>query len=104
MLDDIERANAKIHGYGSKNFARNLNECFRHLSERDIGEQDLQRVEEFAYDILQKPIELLEGVAETVAELAGRHELTMFTKGDPEEQILRSTAPACALISSIRRL
>src|SRR5271163_3982130 len=27
-LDEIELANARIHGYGSKNFGRNLRQCF----------------------------------------------------------------------------
>lgn len=89
VLDEIEIANARINGYGSKNFARNLAACYRNLAERDISEPDLAQVETFAYAILEKPIELLNGAAETVAELSARHELTLFTKGDPEEQRLK---------------
>lgn len=89
VLDEIERVNAKIHGYGCRNFARNLGECLRRLAERDIGDADLEAVREFAHAILEKPIELIEGVEETVAELSGRHDLTVFTKGDPEEQLLK---------------
>jgi putative hydrolase of the HAD superfamily len=89
ILDEIERTNSKIHGYGSKNFARNLAECFRHLAEREIADSDLAAVMEFAHAILEKPIELIEGVEDTVAELAERHELTLFTKGDRDEQRLK---------------
>ena len=89
VLDEIEIANAKIHGYGSVNFARNLTECFQHLAERDIAPADMERVTEFAHDILKKPMELLDGVEETVATLSTRHDLTLFTKGDPEEQRLK---------------
>jgi putative hydrolase of the HAD superfamily len=89
VLDEIEMANAKIHGYGSKNYARNLAECYRHLAERHIAEADLQAVQEFAHQILEKPIELIDGVADTVAQLAERHSLTIFTKGDIEEQRLK---------------
>ncbi len=89
VLDEIEMANAKIHGYGSRNFARNLASCLQHLAERHISESDIEAVKEFAYAILDKPMELLPGVEETVAELAGRHDLTIFTKGDPEEQRLK---------------
>ncbi len=89
VLDEIESVNAKIHGYGSRNFARNLSECLGRLAERDINDADLAVVEEFAHAILEKPIELMEGVAETVAELSERHDLTVFTKGDPEEQRLK---------------
>jgi putative hydrolase of the HAD superfamily len=89
VLDEIEAVNAKVHGYGCRNFARNLGECLRRLAERDIGEADLAAVREFAHAILDKPIELIEGVEETVAELSGRHDLTVFTKGDPEEQRMK---------------
>jgi putative hydrolase of the HAD superfamily len=89
ILDEIECVNARINGYGSRNFARNLTACFRRLSERDISEADLAMVEDFAHAILDKPIQLIEGVTETVAELSGRHELILFTKGDPEEQRLK---------------
>ncbi len=89
VLDEIEAANAKIHGYGSRNFARNLEMCFQHLAERDISDSDLNAVRDFAYAILEKPIELLNGVAETLAQLSERHDLTIFTKGDPEEQRLK---------------
>jgi putative hydrolase of the HAD superfamily len=89
VLDEIEMANAKIHGYGSKNYARNLAACYEHLAERDIAEADLKAVQEFAHEILEKPIELIDGVEETVAQLSERHSLTIFTKGDQEEQKLK---------------
>lgn len=89
ILDEIEVTNARVNGYGSKNYARNLALCYRRVSEREISEQDLATVATFAYAILERPIELLPGVAETVAELSARHELTLFTKGDPEEQRLK---------------
>ncbi|HEX4748136.1 MAG TPA: HAD family hydrolase [Bryobacteraceae bacterium] len=89
VLDEIERVNAKLHGYGSRNFARNLAQCYQHVAERDSSQADLDAVMEFAHAILERPIELLDGVAETVAELSSRHELTIFTKGDPQEQRLK---------------
>src|SRR5438552_19010277 len=48
VLDDIERVNARIHGYGSANFARNLRECYERLSERARAPLDLQTVLRFA--------------------------------------------------------
>ena len=86
VLDEIEMANARVNGYGSKNYAGNLATCYRHLTERDISEADLKAVREFAHAILERPIELLDGVAETLADVAQRHDLAIFTKGDPEEQ------------------
>jgi putative hydrolase of the HAD superfamily len=89
VLDDIERVNAKIHGYGSANFGRNLRECYERLSERALSPDDLQTVMRFAEAILEQPMEVIDGVPETLAYLADRHELTMFTKGHPEEQKLK---------------
>jgi putative hydrolase of the HAD superfamily len=89
VLDEIEAANAKIHGYGSKNFGRNLRECYARLSERDVGDGDLATVMSFAERILECPMEVIEGVAETIEYLASRHELTLFTKGHPDEQRLK---------------
>src|SRR5579863_3798393 len=51
-LDEIETVNIKVHGYGAKNFARNLAECYRHLCERGIGEEDVRHVMSFAEEIL----------------------------------------------------
>jgi putative hydrolase of the HAD superfamily len=89
VLDEIEIINARIHGYGSLNFGRNLQECYRRLCERDIAEPDLDRVMSFAQRILEQPLEMIDGVEETLEYLASRHDLTLFTKGHPEEQKLK---------------
>jgi putative hydrolase of the HAD superfamily len=89
VLDEIEEANNRIHGYGSLNFGRNLRECYQHLAERDVSAEDLATVMSFAERILECPMEVIEGVPETLQHLALRHELTLFTKGNPEEQKLK---------------
>ena len=89
VLDEIEVANAKIHGYGSLNFARNLRECYEHLVEHAVGPEDLRTVMAFAERILECPMETIAGVPETLEYLAARHDLTIFTKGNPEEQKLK---------------
>jgi putative hydrolase of the HAD superfamily len=89
VLDEIEGANARIHGYGSLSFGRNLRQCYERLAERAIDAQDLAAVMSFAERILGKPIELIDGVRETLHYLADRHELTLFTKGHPDEQTLK---------------
>jgi putative hydrolase of the HAD superfamily len=89
VLDEIEAANNKIHGYGTLNFARNLRQCYEHLAERDVSEADLKTVVGFAEQILECPMEVIEGVPDTLQYLAGRHDLTLFTKGHQEEQKLK---------------
>lgn len=89
VLDEIEIVNNKTHGYGSANFGRNLRQCYEHLSERDIQPTDLDTIMSFAERILHHPMEVIPGVAETLAELALKHDLTLFTKGNQEEQKLK---------------
>jgi putative hydrolase of the HAD superfamily len=89
VLNEIELVNAKIHGYGARNFGRNLQQAYHHLAEREIRGDDLAHVMSLAERILERPLELIEGVEETLAELASRHDLTLFTKGHPEEQKLK---------------
>jgi putative hydrolase of the HAD superfamily len=89
VLNEIELVNAKIHGYGAVNFGRNLQQAYEHLVERHIQPADLQHVMSLAVRILEQPIELIEGVEETLAELSKRHDLTLFTKGHPEEQKMK---------------
>ena len=89
VLDEIERVNARTHGYGSMNFGRNLRQCYEKLAEREIAADDLATVMGFAERILEQPIEVIDGVPETLAYLTERHELTLFTKGHPDEQTLK---------------
>jgi putative hydrolase of the HAD superfamily len=89
VLDEIELANAKQHGYGSLNFGRNLRQCYEHLAEREVREEDLCAVMALAERILECPMEVIPGVPETLEFLSSRHDLTLFTKGHPEEQKLK---------------
>ncbi|HYL73636.1 MAG TPA: HAD family hydrolase [Bryobacteraceae bacterium] len=89
VLDEIETVNNKVHGYGTANFARNLGECYHRLVERDISPHDLPRIMSFTEQIVHHPIELIPGVEETLEYLSSRHDLTLFTKGDAEEQKLK---------------
>jgi len=54
-----------------------------------VSEQDLRTVMSFAERILDCPMEVIEGVPETLTYLAARHDLTLFTKGHAEEQKLK---------------
>src|ERR1700690_1236266 len=59
VLDEMELTNAKIHGYGSLNFGRNLRQCYQHLVERDVSAEDLRTVMSFAERILDCPMEVI---------------------------------------------
>jgi putative hydrolase of the HAD superfamily len=89
VLDEIEMANARVHGYGSLNFGNNMRQCYKRLCEREVCEDDLRTVMGFAERILQQPMEVIAGVPETLEYLSKRHDLTLFTKGHAEEQKLK---------------
>ena len=89
VLDEIEYVNSKIHGYGTATFTRNLTECYHRLAESDVRGEDLTTIMSLTEQILHHPIELIPGVEETLAYLSLRHELTLFTKGNAEEQKLK---------------
>lgn len=88
-LDAIERLNSGTHGYGSVAFSRNLRQCYERLCERELRPKDVEHVVGLGERIMREPLRLLDGVEPTVAYLAERHELTLFTKGHREEQMLK---------------
>jgi len=85
VLDEVER----LMGYGSVNFTKSLVETYRRLAEKDLQEQDIERVRQLGEQVRSHPIQLLEGVRETLAYLSSRHNLYLLTKGDSEEQKLK---------------
>lgn len=89
VLDEIELASNKIHGYGAANFARNMRDAYIHLAERAISDEEIRTVMAFAKQIVEHPIETITGVPETLEYLSTRHDLILFTKGHPEEQKLK---------------
>ncbi|HEV3096409.1 MAG TPA: HAD family hydrolase [Candidatus Dormibacteraeota bacterium] len=88
-LDEIERLNSRVHGYGSAAFARNLRQTYERLAERELRPDDLEHVMQLGRRILNVELEVLPGVAETLAYLRPRHRLFLFTKGEMEEQRLK---------------
>ena len=86
VLDEVERANVGVHGYGTASFLRSLHDCFERLSERPATPGEAREIEELAAALVLDEVELVPGVAETLAELGSRHELLLLTKGEPAEQ------------------
>ncbi|MFD2765917.1 HAD family hydrolase [Micromonospora eburnea] len=100
VLDDIERANAVTHGYGSKVFLRSLGECLEKLRRRPATEQERAEIEGLAVALIGHQVELMPGVAKTLDDLATRHELLLLTKGEQEEQ--QRKLDACGLLHHFR--
>jgi putative hydrolase of the HAD superfamily len=86
VLNEVERANVVVHGYGSAGFLRSLGDAFEQLNERPATPAETRRIAELAAALVNHEVELVPGVAETLAELGTRHDLLLLTKGDLAEQ------------------
>lgn len=85
-LNQVERETILSHGYGLASFTRSLVDCYERLSPEPVTEEHREQIRGFAHAIAEQEIELLPGVAETLAELASRHRLILMTKGNEAEQ------------------
>lgn len=95
-LNAVERETIGAHGYGLSSFSRSLVTCFERLSSDPVTDTKRERIRSFAHSIAEQEIELLPGVAETLAELASRHRLILMTKGDRAEQADKLTRSGLA--------
>ncbi len=85
-LDDVEREVVLSHGYGLCAFERALVRTCERLTGALPGAEREAELRALARSVNEHPMELLPGVAETLAYLASRHSLILMSKGDPGEQ------------------
>jgi putative hydrolase of the HAD superfamily len=74
-------------GYGRRPYVMALHRVIEELVEPALHGRMRPHVERIGEALLERHCELLPGVAKTLAELARRHRLILFTKGQPGEQI-----------------
>jgi putative hydrolase of the HAD superfamily len=96
VLDEVERANVAVHGYGSASFLRSLGDAFERLNERPATPTEVRRIADLAAALVNHEVELVPGAAETLADLGTRHDLLLLTKGDPAEQQRKIDASSLA--------
>lgn len=85
-LNAVERETILSHGYGLTSFTQSLLTCYERLTTGAVTEEHRERIRSFAQTIADAEIELLPGVAESLAELSQRHHLILMTKGNHAEQ------------------
>lgn len=85
-LNACERETIRQRGYGLKSFRQSLVNCFEQLSPEPVSSQTHEQISSFADAIATQEIELLPGVADTLADLTTRHRIILVTKGDDWEQ------------------
>lgn len=75
------------HGYGRRPYMMALHQVAAELAPPHHHGNLRAAVERIGERLIDRHCELLPGVARTLGELARRHRLLLFTKGDPGEQL-----------------
>jgi len=85
-LFKTEIANLELYGYGIKGYILSMIEAAMKISNNTISIEVIEKITEYGKELLQKPIELLDGVEETLEALKGKYKLVVATKGDLLDQ------------------
>jgi putative hydrolase of the HAD superfamily len=81
-LLEVERRNLGVYGYGVKGFTLSLVETALAVSDGRVTTDEVATILSWGKELLSHPVELLDGVEETLHELADGHRLALITKGD----------------------
>lgn len=81
-----EIENLSIYGYGVKGFVLSMVESALELSNYKINQTDIEKILHIGKEMLEKPIELLDGVEEVLKALHKKYRLIVATKGDLLDQ------------------
>lgn len=85
-LFKLEIKNLDLYGYGIKGFMLSMVECALKLSNYTLPQKTIEEILDIGKDMLEKPIELLDGVEEVLKSLHGKYKLIVATKGDLLDQ------------------
>jgi putative hydrolase of the HAD superfamily len=85
-LFKIEIENLPIYGYGIKGFVLSMVEAALKLSNNQVSNETMAAIIDIGKTMLNKPVELLEGVEQTLAALSKNYRIIMATKGDLLDQ------------------
>ncbi len=83
----LEHTRVKLHGYGTRSFRNSMTACLQELAGRNASADEHAALDALAHSIVSAPMVLLQGVRDTLPQLASRHRLVLVTKGDTEEQL-----------------
>ena len=85
-LFETEMRNLPYFGYGVKSYILSMIETAVQITGGTVRAEELGRLVDYARDMVQAEVTLLENVRDTVATLAERYELMVITKGDLMDQ------------------
>lgn len=85
-LFKMEMKNLPVYGYGVKGFVLSMVEMALELSNNTVSNSIIEKILDIGKDMINKPVELLEGVEETLKQLSKNYRLIVVTKGDLLDQ------------------
>ena len=85
-LFKTEMDNLSLYGYGIKGFMLCMIETALRITNNKLDNSILNNIIELGKEMLEKPIELLDGVEEVLQQLQGKYKLVVATKGDLLDQ------------------
>ncbi|WP_293304965.1 HAD family hydrolase [Pedobacter sp. UBA5917] len=85
-LYKTEMANLPLYGYGIKGFMLSMLETSLKITSAKIDPIIVEKILDLGKEMLNKPVELLEGVEEVLKALHGKYRLVVATKGDLLDQ------------------
>jgi putative hydrolase of the HAD superfamily len=85
-LFKTEMQNLEIYGYGAKGFILAMVETALRTTEGKITAKEINRIIDIGKTLLNMPIQMLDGVENTLKRLQGRYKLILATKGDLLDQ------------------
>jgi len=81
-----EIENLVLYGYGIKGFILSMIETSMRISDKTIPLDVIEKIIDEGKQLLQKPVEIIDGVEEVLNSLKGSYRLVMATKGDLLDQ------------------
>lgn len=85
-LFQTETSNLALYGYGVKGFTLSMIETALRISNHTIDVKAIDQIIGYGKALLQKPIELLDGIETVLQELQPHYRLVVATKGDLLDQ------------------
>jgi putative hydrolase of the HAD superfamily len=85
-LYKTEIANLPLYGYGIKGFMLSMIETVLNITEGQLNPEIINKTIRLGQEMLNKPIELLDGVEDVLKALHGKYKLVVATKGDLLDQ------------------
>lgn len=85
-LFKMEIANLKLYGYGIKGYILSMIEAALAISNQTISNEVIGKIIQYGKELLERPIELLDGVEDTLETLKQDYKLVVATKGDLLDQ------------------